>query len=381
MRYVLWHAHKGPSLVAKYGDVIPDKLSLDTLADDEAKDGWVQSLDKDDQVCTVFGATDQIALALHDREVSVSRIPFYRIPGFEKGVGKKPSELPVIMAIVANSANQRPEDFYQFRPLDASIAHLKATAYGLYTIQEGLRKPAQLRLQSVYREEYLTAAVRPTMKEEAYVKQRLAESPIFPAIEEEEAQWLAKVKQALRGIPIWEHGLKGTAFRGIGPALAGTIIGVTGDIRRFPNHDAYVAYCGAHVIEARAFLREHDIKDEMAQRRAGQVANWKRQLRQAMWKWSSMQIPKMAAQERFKDEPWVTMYLQFHSREIEKREAKGIPEEGQIITTSSSGNGQPKKQRWFGPGHLRRRAQAKLRTRLAKGIYQRWNQLVIAGDM
>jgi hypothetical protein len=277
---------------------------------------------------------------------------------------------------------EQPELFYQFRPLDQQVARVRALTRAFYMVQEKMRTPTQLRFQSAYREVYLTSDVRDELKEEQFIKQELAKSPVFSAFTEEEASWLRQIKTALRGIAIWDDVLKGTAARGIGPALGGVLIGEIGDINRFPHRDALVHYCGCHVTKAPKELREQGVEGEMARRRKGEMALWNPRIRQALWKWSSTQVPKMSTQEKFACDPWVQMYHARRQLEIKKREAKGIPEEGVLVTLPGKNeNGKQKSRRYFSKGHLQNRVGAYLRTRFIRWLYKEWRQLAKAGRM
>ena len=381
VQHVLDHAPKTKSFVTKLNG--SSKFEVVTLENDEAKEEWVDSLEEGDTLHTIFGVSDLIALAVFDRGVGVRRIPFYHITGRGKSRqfsirDKDKSILPDLVKLV----QEQPELFYQFRPLDQQVARVRALTRAFYMVQEKMRKPTQLRFQSAYREVYLTSEVRDELKEEQFIKQELAKSPVFSAFTEEEASWLRQIKTALRGIAIWDDVLKGTAARGIGPALGGVLIGEIGDINRFPHRDALVHYCGCHVTEAPEGLREQGVEGEMARRRKGEMALWNPRIRQALWKWSSTQVPKMSTQEKFACDPWVLMYHARRQLEIEKREAKGIPEEGVLMTLPGKNEGgKQKSRRYFSKGHLQNRVGAYLRTRFIRWLYKEWRQLAEAGRM
>ena len=389
MRFVLDHATKGKSYVAKLQN---DNAELEvlTLQDDDAKQDWVQELGAGDEVWTLFGVSDNISLALYDRGVAVSRISGHYLPEALKRQSRKAEVRQRVLAELAHLATQKPDAWYRYRPLDATIAVVRANTRCFYTVQEKIRKRAEQFLAAAYRERYLVDPLRHELTEEQFIKRQLADDPVFDIIKEKEKYWLGEIKKSLKGIPMWEKVLKGTQFRGIGPALAGAIVGETGDMRRFRSRDSYVHYCGAHVVPGRSHLAEFGIVSELAQRQAGQQANWQAKLRQAIWKWSFIQVPKMAAQEKYKEDPWCQMYLRFKEEEIQKRAARGIGEEGILIPNprkskdndddeddEENGRG----QRWFSNLHCHKRACAKLRTKLVRRIYDEWTKLVQDGQM
>ncbi|MDP9209579.1 MAG: transposase [Actinomycetota bacterium] len=52
------------------------------------------------------------------------------------------------------------------------------------------------------------------------------------------------------GTAIRDHGTTLTQVYGIGPILAATLLGQTGDITRFPDRDHFASYTGTAPIEA-----------------------------------------------------------------------------------------------------------------------------------
>lgn len=390
MQLVLDHATKGKSYYATLpnGSGEPEVL---TLKDDDTKEEWVNSLGASDEVWTLFGVSDNIALALHDRGATVKRISGNHLPESLKGMSRRPNDRKKVLFELAKLAVQKPELWYQYRPLDATIAAVRANTRCFYTVQEKIRKRAEQFLAAAYRERYLVDPLRHELTEGEFIKRQLADDPVFDTIKEKEKHWLGEIKQSLRGIPMWESVLKTNQFRGIGTALAGVIIGETGDIRRFPKRDSYVHYCGAHVMPGRTHLAEFGITSELAHRQKGQPANWQPKLRQAIWKWSFIQIPKMAGQSKYAEDPWCQMYLRFKEEEIQKRAGRGIPEEGILIPNPRKSrdeddddeeNGEGGRgQRWFSNMHCHKRACAKLRTKLVRSVYYEWTKLVEAGEM
>lgn len=389
MRFVLDHATKGTSYVAELRDGAGE-VELAVLADDDEKEAWVRARGANDEVCTLFGASDNIALALHDRGAAVRRISPHHFPKELKKRSRRPAHCQRVLAELARLALEGPDLWYPYRPLDARIAAVRANARCLYTVQGKIRKRAEQFLGAAYREAYLIDQLRRELTVGQYIKRQLADNPIFRNIREEEARWLQRLTTSLPGIAIWDKVIKTDRFRGIGPALGGQIIGETGDMRRMRGRDAYVHYCGAHVVPGRPHLAAHGITSELAQRRAGEAANWQVRLRQALWKWSFIQVPKMAAQERFADDFWCQTYLRFKVEELAKRAARGIPDEGIVIPRprgsregeeEDAEGDEGRGQRWFSNMHCHKRACAKLRTWLVRRIYDEWMKLAETGEM
>lgn len=384
MEYVLDHAPKGASYVAALNGA---DIKVQELEGDDAKLDWVQSMKENDAVFTVFGVSDTIALSLYSRGVRVYRLPIYHLPGKGRRTQGSRSIKTSLAPAIAEFATMERGKFYGFRPLDAKIAYVRAIARAFYMLQDRLRKPAQLRLQSAYRELYLIEDVPAEMKVEQYVKQMVARSGIFQALTEEEERWKERLKEALKGIPIWEKLLKGSKVRGIGVGLGGMLIGEINDVRRFPKRDALVHYCGAHVTPAPDYLVRQGIMSELARRRSGQVANWHQRLRVTLWKWAYVQIPKMATQAKYKDDPWCQKFLGRKNYEVSKRDERGISEKGIIVTLpggdkeDESGGERVKQKRYYGKLHLHKRAAAWLRTQFVRWLYAEWTALVEEGKM
>lgn len=296
--------------------------------------------DKDVVVCGIMGGLGQSLFArAADMGLNVQRIPMYRLQDLTK-IEPKASPEERCQAII-KAWVQENGVFYPLTPVDPSILLARGLARERLGIQS-LRKPMQLRFYAALREaryilpsqaELLITLIEEAAKDLFHNKKAVGEinlmleglRTLFPSKEyqrllgvvghyvqprfiigakEDEEDLEKYILQLIGDLPIWEAlhqngNSKLPAVKGLGPALGGVIIGEIGDIRRFPS--------ASHL---RSYAR-FGLKDGVFPRRkAGEELSSNLQLNQAVWFWSSDQVPRY-------DHVWRELYFWKKARELQ----------------------------------------------------------------
>lgn len=137
--------------------------------------------------------------------------------------------------------------------------YLKLVVRRMYDAQK-LRIQSDLRMQRLIREGIVLEAVI----EATFAKAKKLE-------EDTEKEYERIIRGLIRDIPVVTRWLVGV--RGIGPRLSGLLVGLIGDIERFPTVSKLWAFAGLHVIDGHAVKRAK-----------GQKANWSAELKTTCWK-------------------------------------------------------------------------------------------------
>lgn len=285
MNYAIDYAPKGETNIAKF-ESDPSQTEFSSLTDTSERLAFLESLSAANTVfMELGGAGDVFALAAFRRGVSVRRIPTRHLKEIRVARGFKSDEqLKALLLAVA----EKSEAFYLMRSVDAKVSAVKVAARAHWMIQRRLRVAAELRLQSVYRDEYLLDPRLPPKEkpeepparvdEDVFLKRALADSPVFKGLEAEEARWLRRVEAALADCEAWTEVFEPIA--GIGPSIGGKLVGAISNINRFPSLSAFRAYAGYH----------HRSDGSRAQREAGKPSNWSPAFKQAIYLWTRVTL-------------------------------------------------------------------------------------------
>lgn len=174
----------------------------------------------------------------------------------------------------------------------------------------------------------------------------------------DERKLLDQIKDELKGIPVWQW-LK--TVKGIGPAMAGGIVGWIDDISKSPHVSSLWRYAGMHVEDGKA-----------PRRKRGEKAPWSWRLKTHMWKVVKQllmaQSPKMGG--GFYD----TWYREYKAYEVEKCEHKGL----RIVPSASLPTKGGKKYEpldAISTGHVDNRAKRKLAKLILSHVWHVWREM------
>lgn len=290
---------------------------------------WFQRQQAQGAVTVMGGPGQEFFARLVDLEIPVHRIPMYRLQeltGVEVGASAEERATALVLAW-----EEAPENFYPMAQLDQSVVLVRELCRQRLSIQE-FRKEAALKLHAALRtleyilpqeaaqlvellrkglkdlfrkpelrrqieEEFsrLNTAVQLSDMQQARIlaiRQTFSNPGFVLGAKKDEQELEKQISRFLSSFPIWRWIKEGPVeIKGFGPAVGGAIISELGDIIRFPTPEALRAYARFHVNEEGRFPH----------RRAGAISSWNRNLNQAVWLWSTDQMP------RYKH-PWRELY-------------------------------------------------------------------------
>lgn len=152
-----------------------------------------------------------------------------------------------------------------------------------------------------------------------------------------------ELKKAVAGLDIYHEIF--ASVTGVGPRIAAPLIATIGDIRRFPTVEQFRSYAGV----------APDSKGKFRRRRAGQVANWSGDCRQAVWLFVSDQLCKR------KESEWGQVFLAEKAR-LRRAHPEIIIDE--------------RNKRRYTDGHIHKMAVWHTANKFVTWLYGEWNRLV-----
>jgi len=321
-----------------------------------------------DMVAMMLGGSgDRFAAALSRRGDDIGA-QVYRIPPavfkFQRGeLGK--DEDAQVMAILLMG---QPELFHYTGPRERDVIRVKTLLMARQDAMKARIACEQRLHQRVIGQCFLTedGFYAEGTVEDAYQAAK-ANSAILKSLMTEEAQATRELQKVVRSLDVWTKIFE--PITGVGEVLAAGLISAIGDVRRFKVEPDYTgatsederqyrrmqarnksraklkAFCGVHVMDDGRFPR----------RRAGQVANWNPDARQALY-----QIVEQF--NRRPDSEWG-----IRLREIKARLQETHPEPE--VTPDG-------KKRWT-PAHIHRTALWRTATRFVERLYSEWYRLEV----
>lgn len=137
--------------------------------------------------------------------------------------------------------------------------YLKLVVRRMYDAQK-LRIQSDLRMQRLVREEIIL---------EAELEATFAKAKEFE--EKTEAEYEKIIRGIIKEIPVYDQWLG--HVKGVGTRIGGLLLGLIGDIGRFPTVSKLWAFAGLHVRDGKAVRRTK-----------GEKANWSAELKTTCWK-------------------------------------------------------------------------------------------------
>lgn len=260
----------------------------------------------DKVVMALGGSGDRLAFALSKRG-DVVKAGVHRLPGFElnarRGDASKDDDSKTLVAIFETN----PELFYRVGVRDRELILLKESYFARQEAQRA-RIGCEQRLRGRHIGKiFLTEdGLYPDGLIEDDFDARMATDKILRGLETEERGRDADLKRTVETLPVWREIF--TKVEGVGPTIAGGIITAVGDVRRFSTAPKLKRFLGVHVecrvvcLECWKNMSPMDLKmvDEtlvcpacegttfnevgrFPRRRAGSVANWHPNGRQALY--------------------------------------------------------------------------------------------------
>lgn len=167
-----------------------------------------------------------------------------------------------------------------------------------------------------------------------------ANDAILAALVKEEDRRNRDLAKAVERLDVYQTIFK--PIEGVGPRIAASIIGGVIDIRRFANDAKFKAYCGVHVLPDGRFARK----------RAGAVANWNADIRQA--------LVLVAQQFQYRPGSFWGVYLRRMKANLRAKHPEPVTIDGRKRYTDS---------------HINKMAEWRTLTRFVEHIYREWWRL------
>lgn len=176
---------------------------------------------------------------------------------------------------------------------------------------------------------------------------------IVSDLKADEGKLLGQIHDELKAIPVWQW-LK--TVKGIGPAMAGGLVGWIDDISKSPHPSSLWRYAGLHVEEGKA-----------PRRKRGEKAPWSWRLKTHMWK-----VVKQLLQA---GNPFYRGYYdQYKAYEVGKCEHGGL----RIVPSASlptKGGKKYEPEGVISVGHVDNRAKRKVAKLLLAHVWHVWREM------
>jgi hypothetical protein len=258
-----------------------DSTRTCNLDDDDSELLWVQGkfgsngssdgLKQGDVVAMALGGSgDRLAFAL-SRQAEKVGATILRVPSFvlkHRRQGDKEQDA-INLAVLAKT---EPELFYPVEVRDrALIRMIECFRVKQDAMKERIACEQRLRQRFIGRVFCSENGGFPEGKIEDLFDAEKANDAILKALESEEQKRERELAKALEAVDIYTQLFKN--IEGCGPSIASRLIAAIQYIRRFETDAGLKKFCGVHVLEDGRFAR----------RRAGVVANWHPDARQALY--------------------------------------------------------------------------------------------------
>ncbi len=221
------------------------------------------------------GSGDLLAFATNRIAMKVGAT-VVRIPPYQLKAARGHDDTSDDARLLAELATMQPGLFFPMLDRDASLVRVREN-FRHFIDSMKARIACEQRLRGrVIGTIYTTAdGIFPEGGiEKAFDNQKANDMVLIALVEEEKARERDLMK-ALKGFDVF-----GQVFEpivGVGPRIAARLIDAIGDIRRFDSADKLVAFCGVHLT------KDKDGNNVFPRRRAGTVANWHGDARQALY--------------------------------------------------------------------------------------------------
>ena len=226
------------------------------------------------------GSGDRFAFALsrHGEEIGAS---VYRVPSFvlkdKRGDEEKDDDAGLLATLVRDQKSY----FYLVNPRERDLIRLGQAYHDRMDAMKARIACEQKILQNTIGIVFCSEEGQyPQGTIEVLYEKAKTNDKILQGYIAEEADRDKKMLKILKGLGIYEHLFQ--PIEGVDPAIAARLIVAIGDIRRFATDAKLKAYLGVHVMNGGKY-GERSPDKQFVRRRAGEVANWQSDGRQALY--------------------------------------------------------------------------------------------------
>lgn len=289
------------------------------------------------------GSGDYLAYALSRQAEKVGAIVL-RIPPFEfanrRENGVKDADAVFLSELVQNS----PHLFYAVTNRDRDLISVREALFARQDAMKA-RMACEQRIRSrVIGQVFCRPdGLYPEGGIEKMYDAAKANDVILAALVKEEARRNSDLAKAVERLDVYQTIFK--PIEGVGPRIAASIIGGVIDIRRFANDAKFKAYCGVHVLPDGRFARK----------RAGAVANWNADIRQA--------LVLVAQQFQYRPGSFWGVYLRQMKAKLRAKHPEPVTIDGKRRYTDS---------------HINKMAEWRTLTRFVERLHREWWKLELS---
>ncbi len=257
-----------------------------------------------------------------------------------RGDGNKKDDAKLLTQL----AREQPSLFLPMRQVDLDQIRLQI-AWRSRTDAMKARIACEQRLfQRLVGQVFVSENLAPERTLKALFLETKANDSILKELVKEEKQRIAEVEKILKKLPVYRRLF--VPLRGCGPMIVTRLFVAIGDIRRFPTPAKLKSFCGVAVQPDGRFPR----------RRAGEVANWHPEARQALFLLGDQF-------NRRPETPWGEML-----RRYKEQFALQHPEE---INPKTG-------KRRYTKAHIHRMATWRTLTKFTEWLWREWTALALA---
>jgi len=318
-----------------------------------------------DTVAMILGGSgDRLAYAL-SRKADTIGATILRIPPFvlKKQREAMRREIDDDAITLAELARDKPEFFYPVTPRDRKMIKLAFSFALLSDTMKDRIKCEQRLFQRTHGQIFLSeeGGYPEGTIEDAYRARKANDARLKLHLDEEKERE-RELAKAVGTTDVYQEVF--VPIKGIGPRIAGRIIPIIGDIRRFPTPAKLKAYCGLHVRKGGKY-EDVPPEQQFPRKRRGETANWREILRQAFYIFVSLQLNR----PQYEETEWGKKFREYkktfrerHPRVIKVK--KQDPETGEMREVGIYTN-----------AHIHRMAIWRTATKAAEYVWREWWRL------
>ena len=243
------------------------------------------------------GSGDLLAFATN-RIALQSDATVIRIPPYQQKAARGHDDTDEDATLLATLAAEQPELFFPMLDRDSSLVRVRENVRHFTDAMKARIACEQRLRQRVIGQIYTTTdGIFPEGGIEKAFDNMKANDKVLAALIEEEKAREKELKKALNAFDVFKRVFE--PILGVGPRIAARLIDAIGDIRRFDSADKLVQFCGV------GFMQDKDGNTVAQRRRAGAVANWHGDARQALY----LLMDQWNRQKNREDAPWGQRFL------------------------------------------------------------------------
>lgn len=304
---------------------------------------------RDVVVMTLGGSGDRFAAALSKRgemiRAQVYRLPPYQLKEF-RGNNDKGDDSKLLAELFVMDSDL----FYLIRPFDRGLIRIAEAFFARMEAMKARVACNNRLLQNAEGKIFLNdEGFFPEGTIEAQYDMIRANDRVYQALLMEETDRNKELESAVKSHELWVKIFE--ELPGVGPRIAGGLIALIKDMRRFETPAKLKKFCGVHV------LGDEEPDKQFPRRRRGQRCNWNPGVRQTLYQWG----------DQFNRRP--DSFWGQKLREYKAKFRTKYQEPAEVIKTV---DGKKKTVKMYTDGHLHKRALWRTITKFVEWLWKEW---------